>query len=264
MTPYQATDEALSYTDDYGAWFNKGGIGGTIQNPLLRLNEDGSIVSRDGSFVIHPDGTGHFASGRFKWGKDTIELRDVTIRWEDLDEEAQELLKPRSVSLTGGTAFHFKDELSGACEPENIPLVATEYNFEPESRQWEYLAVDGIWKDAGCNAAVFEMTPPFHGWEGRDVLTLRYTATYRNEKSVRPIPFSNFTTDLPPILFMWSLKTARHSATESSRRYSVPGCTGAVKRLHRSFPTAISAGYGRAAIRRVTGYGTPHRVTAGR
>lgn len=25
--PYQATDEALSYTDDYGAWFNKGGIG---------------------------------------------------------------------------------------------------------------------------------------------------------------------------------------------------------------------------------------------
>ena len=24
----------------------------------------------------------HFASGRFKWGKDTIELRDVTIRWE--------------------------------------------------------------------------------------------------------------------------------------------------------------------------------------
>lgn len=71
---------------------------GTIQNPLLRLNEDGSIVSRDGSFVIHPDGTGHFASGRFKWGKDTIELRDVTIRWEDLDEEAQELLKPRSVS----------------------------------------------------------------------------------------------------------------------------------------------------------------------
>ena len=182
VTPYQATDEALSYTDDYGAWFNKGGIGGTIQNPLLRLNEDGSIASRNGSFVINPDGTGHFASGRFKWGKDTIELRDVAIRWEDLDEEAQELLKPRSVSLTGGTAFHFTDGLSGACEPENIPLVATEYNFEPESRQWEYLAADGIWKDAGCNAAVFEMTPPFHGWEGRDVLTLRYTATYRNEK----------------------------------------------------------------------------------
>ena len=65
-TPYQATDGVLSYTEDYGAWFSKGGIGGTIQNPLLRLGEDGSITSRDGSFVINPDGTGHFASGRFK------------------------------------------------------------------------------------------------------------------------------------------------------------------------------------------------------
>ena len=161
-TPYQATDGTLNYTEEYGAWFNRGGVGGTMQNPLLRFNEDGSISSRDGSFVINQDGTGHFASGRFKWSKDTIELREVTIRWEDLDEEAQELLKPRSVSLTGGTAFHFKDELSGACEPENIPLVATEYNFEPESRQWEYLAVDGIWKDAGCNAAVFETVSYTH------------------------------------------------------------------------------------------------------
>ena len=103
----------MSYTEDYGAWCSKGGIGGTIQNPLLRLGEDGSITSRDGSFVINPDGTGLFASGRFKWSKDTIELRDVNIRWEDFDEEAQEQLKPRSVSLTGGTAFHFTDELSG-------------------------------------------------------------------------------------------------------------------------------------------------------
>ncbi|MDC1998214.1 hypothetical protein [Bacteroides uniformis] len=181
-TPYQATDEVLSYTEDYGAWFSKGGIGGTIQHPLLRLNEDGSIASRDGSFVINPDGTGHFASGRFKWTKDTIELRDVTIRWEDLDEEMKEQIKPRSVSLTGGTAFRFTDELSGTCEPERIPLVATEYNFEPEGRLWEYLASDGAWKDAGCNGAVFEMTPSFHGWEGRDVLTLRYSAIFHDEK----------------------------------------------------------------------------------
>lgn len=180
-TPYQATDGVLSYTNGYGAWFNKGGIGGTIQNPLLKLNEDGSIASQNDSFVINPDGTGHFASGRFKWSKDTIELRDVTIRWKDLDEEAQEQLKPRSVSLTGGTAFHFADDLSGTSDPEHIPLVATEYNFNPESRLWEYLASDGRWKDADCNAAVFEMTPSFHGWEGRDVITLRYTAVFQNE-----------------------------------------------------------------------------------
>lgn len=176
-TPYQATDATLNYTEDYGAWFNKGGVGGTIQNPLLRLNDDGSISSRDGSFVINSDGTGHFASGRFKWTKDTIELREVTIRWEDLDEDAQEQLKPRSVSLTGGTTFHYANSLSDEYEPLSITIVATEYNFEAQSRLWEYLAADGIWKDAGNRSSLFELTAGFHGWEGRDVLTLRYTAT---------------------------------------------------------------------------------------
>ena len=172
--------------------------------------------------------------------------------------------KPRSVSLTGGTAFHFKDELSGACEPENIPLVATEYNFEPEVGSGEYLAVDGIWKDAGCNAAVFEMTPPFHGWEGRDVLTLRYTATYRNEKISATHTFFKLYDGSPSYTVYVESEngtTFRNGIVSTVLR---AGCTGAVKRLHRSFPTAISAGYGRAAIRRVTGYGTPHRVTAGR
>lgn len=90
----QPTDGTLSVVEDYGAWFSKGGIGGTIQNPLLKLNENGSISSRDNSFVINPDGTGHFASGRFKWTKDTIILQDVTIRWEDLDEGVKENLYP--------------------------------------------------------------------------------------------------------------------------------------------------------------------------
>ncbi len=181
-TPYQATDEVLSYTEDYGAWFSKGGIGGTIQHPLLRLNEDGSISSRDNSFVINPDGTGHFAGGRFRWSQDAIELRDVMIRWEDLDEEAQKELKPRSVSLTGGTAFHFADELTAVAEPAAIDIVATEYNFEPARRYWEYQAADGMWKEAGCNGPLFHLTPDFHGWEGRGALTLRYTATSGGEE----------------------------------------------------------------------------------
>lgn len=175
-TPYQATDGTLSYTEDYGAWFNKGGIGGTIQNPLLRLNEDGSIASRDGSFVINPDGTGHFASGRFKWTKDTIELRDVTIRWEDFDEEAKEQLTPRSVSLTGGTTFRFADKWDTSGEPDRIDIVATEYNFTGERRVWEYLASDGSWRDAGGHGTLFALWADFHGWEERDVLTLRFTS----------------------------------------------------------------------------------------
>lgn len=181
-TPYQATDGTLNYTEEYGAWFNRGGVGGTMQNPLLRFNDDGSISSRDGSFVINQDGTGHFASGRFKWSKDTIELRDVTIRWEDLDEEAQEQLKPRSVSLTGGTTFHYANALTGECEPQSISIIATEYNFEPETRRWEYLAADGAWRDANNNSSLFELLANYHGWEGRDVLTLRYTATLNGEE----------------------------------------------------------------------------------
>lgn len=90
ISQYQPTDGQLSYTEDYGAWFNRGGIGGTIQNPLLRLEPDGSIHSRDGSFVINADGTGHFADGKFRWTKDDIELRDITLRWADLDEQGKE------------------------------------------------------------------------------------------------------------------------------------------------------------------------------
>ncbi len=106
---YQPTDGTLAYTEDYGAWFNKGGIGGTIQNPLLKLNENGSISSRDRSFVINPDGTGHFASGRFTWTKDTITLQDVTIRWEDLSEEAQENLSPVRLDIVSRSGLVVKN-----------------------------------------------------------------------------------------------------------------------------------------------------------
>jgi hypothetical protein len=106
---YQPTDGTLAYVEDYGAWFSKGGIGGTIQNPLLRLNNDGSISSRDNSFVINPDGTGYFASGRFKWTKDTITLQDVTIRWEDLSNETREQAYPVLVDIVSNSGFTVKN-----------------------------------------------------------------------------------------------------------------------------------------------------------
>lgn len=96
VSQYQPTDGVLDYTEDYGAWFSKGGIGGTIQHPLLKLNEDGSVSSRDGSFVINQDGTGHFAGGRFRWTKDNIELSDMAIRWGDMDDETKENLISQS------------------------------------------------------------------------------------------------------------------------------------------------------------------------
>lgn len=119
---YQPTDEHLSYVEDYGAWFNKGGIGGTIQNPLLRLNEDGSISSRNGSFIIKPDGTGHFAGGKFKWTLDDIELTDITIRWGELDDEA-------------------KNQILSQAKPSNIRAfvssnLSTTQIYDKETRTW--------------------------------------------------------------------------------------------------------------------------------
>ena len=176
-TLYQATDGVLDDTEEYGAWFCRGGVGGTIQHPLLRLNEDGSISSADGSFVINRDGTGYFSGGRFRWDKDSITLQEVTIRWEDLDETTQQQMKPRFVTIEGGTVFHFPDELLGSlCDPAEILLTGTTHNFEPSSCLWEYLADDGQWKNAGGNTNSYVLTPDFHGWEGRDVLTLRLSA----------------------------------------------------------------------------------------
>lgn len=179
ISPYQATDEILSYTEDYGAWFCKGGVGGTIQHPLLRLNEDGSISSCDGSFVINRDGTGHFAGGRFKWTTNTIELQDVTIRWEDLENVIPDNLKPCYVGLDGESIFHYTEDLDEhVCEPASITLLGTEYNFEGTDRYWEYLSSDGQWLSAECHERSFTLLPDFEGWEGRNLLSLRYTAVF--------------------------------------------------------------------------------------
>lgn len=174
-TLYQPTDDTLNETDEYGAWFCRGGVGGTIQHPLLRLEPDGSIRAGNDSFVINPDGSGYFSGGRFRWNKDSIILQDVTIRWEDLDEEMQEQMRPRLVTVEGGTVFHYPDAVSdNLCDPTKILLTGTAQNLTADSCRWEYLAADGGWKDTGGNSSVYTLTPDFPGWEGRNVLTLRF------------------------------------------------------------------------------------------
>ncbi len=94
---YQATDSVLNETDAYGAWFSRGGIGGTIQNPLLRLLPDGSISSNNGSFVINRDGSGHFSGGAITWDEKEVILKEnVILKWDNLDKETQENLKGES------------------------------------------------------------------------------------------------------------------------------------------------------------------------
>lgn len=179
-TLYQATDGTLDDTDEYGAWFCRGGVGGTIQNPLLHLNTDGSIAAGNKSFVINPDGTGYFAGGRFKWTEDTITLQDVTIRWEDFDTQTQEKLRPKSVSISGTNTFHYADTLDkSTIQPEKIELIATENNFISQANKWQYLSIDNTWKDI-ATGNTYLLIPSFHGWEERNVLTLQYKAFWND------------------------------------------------------------------------------------
>lgn len=55
-TIYQETDDQLSNDSGYAFWASLGGIGGTIQNPLLKLYADGSIGSRGDGFKISANG----------------------------------------------------------------------------------------------------------------------------------------------------------------------------------------------------------------
>ena len=73
-TLYQPTDSELNYSGGYGAWFIRGGIGGTIQNPLLKLNDDGSIESKGSGFKINSDGTGHLAGGAITFTEDRVNV----------------------------------------------------------------------------------------------------------------------------------------------------------------------------------------------
>lgn len=183
-TLYQATDGTLTDTDEFGAWFCRGGIGGTIQNPLLRLNEDGSIEAGNKSFVINPDGTGYLANGRFSWTEDTITLQDITIRWEDFDENTQKKLLPKSVSIDGPDIFHYVDTLDQTdVQPDKIELIATEHNFSSTSSKWQYLSIDNLWKDISTGST-YVVTPSLHVWEGQDILTLRYKALWEETEFI--------------------------------------------------------------------------------
>ncbi len=84
-------------------------------------------------------------------------------------------MKPRFVTVEGGTVFHYNDAVSGnLCDPTEILLTGTTQNLTADSCRWEYLAADGGWKDSGGNQPVYTLMPDFPGWEGRNVLTLRF------------------------------------------------------------------------------------------
>ena len=174
VTQYQPTDGKLSDdTQSYGMWACRGGFGGTIQNPLLKMNSDGSISSRNDSFVINNDGTGYFSGGKFRWTKDDIILQDVTIRWEDLDPGIQDQLTARSVSIEGDTVFLYNGSTP---DKKYVTLRGIENNLQPIERKWQCQSDNGTWKDLGyLNSLTFEADN--HVWEDRKSVVIKYIVT---------------------------------------------------------------------------------------
>ena len=183
VTQYQATDSVLDVTDDYGAWFSRGGIGGTIQNPLLKLNYDGngSIGTRTNSFVLRVDGSGYLANNNIRWNSDGDVTfgENVTLDWDNLSSDAQLEIKGRTIKISGNdTMVVIKGGNNGfdAYTPETLPLVANCFNFTPDEAvfQWQYKDSNGEWADiSGATSHTYTVTPLSPLWNSNDVIELR-------------------------------------------------------------------------------------------
>ena len=186
VTQYQPTDEVVKFSEDYGAWFSRGGIGGTIQNPLLQLNFDGagSIGTRTKSFLLRVDGSGYLANMNIEWdsdGKVTFG-ENVTLNWSNLDSTVRKEISSKSIKINGADTFTMMgDESSSATEfyPKTITLNIEEENITSTSsqRQWYYLK-DNEWvKIKSANAKQYVVYPDSSMWNDGSVLTLKCTVT---------------------------------------------------------------------------------------
>lgn len=186
VTQYQPTDEVVKFSEDYGAWFSRGGIGGTIQNPLLQLNFDGagSIGTRTKSFLLRVDGSGYLANMNIEWdsdGKVTFG-ENVTLNWSNLDSTVRKEISSKSIKINGADTFTMMgDESSSATEfyPKTITLNIEEENITSTSsqRQWYYLK-DNEWvKIKSANAKQYVVYPDSSMWNDGSVLTLKCAVT---------------------------------------------------------------------------------------
>jgi hypothetical protein len=189
-TQYQPTDAVLNFTEDYGAWFNRGGIGGTIQNPLLQLNYDGdgSIGTKTGSLLLKTDGSGYFANQNIKWNKvgDVTFGKNVTMSWDNLDNSVKEEIKSKSIRIVGEDIFTLLGDLTGAdptTNPADITLTLEEENIASTSSQRQWYYKDGYdWiKFDGANAKTLTIFPFADYWNNANSLTVKCEVSYLNE-----------------------------------------------------------------------------------
>lgn len=175
VTQYQATDETLNPTTDYGAWFSRGGIGGTMQNPLLQLNfkddegNEGGIGTRSKSFLLRQDGSGYLAKKNIVWDKNgKVTFNDgVTLNWDNLSDDAKNEMTSRYCRIIGEDVFTIVSSGGDvSVNPSTITLTLDEIGFSSTAsqRQWVYMK-DGEWcviKDA--NAKVLVIAPDSELW----------------------------------------------------------------------------------------------------
>lgn len=186
VSQYQPTDDTLNYTDEYGAWFSRGGIGGTIQNPLLQLNldGDGSIGTRTKSFLLRTDGSGYFANMNIQWdsnGRVTFG-DDVTLNWNNLGQSVQQQLVSKSVKIIGSDTFTLMGDESSAStqfSPQAIELTMIEENISSTSsqRKWYYLN-DKTWTVFSKQTAkTLTILPDAVYWNDQGSLTVKCEVT---------------------------------------------------------------------------------------
>lgn len=185
-TQYQPTDNILDYSEDYGAWFNRGGIGGTIQNPLLQLNYDGegSIGTRTKSFLLRIDGSGYIANENIKWdknGKVTFGS-DVTLNWDNISESVQKELVSKSIKIVGADTFIVAGNPSDGIaiySPITIDLSLEEENIQSTSsqRQWYYLSGEEYIALEGENGLTFSLSPDGNYWTDDNILIIKCVVT---------------------------------------------------------------------------------------
>ena len=175
VTQYQATDDTLNQTTEYGAWFNRGGIGGTMQNPLLQLNfkdeegNEGGIGTRSKSFLLRQDGSGYIAKKNIVWDKDgKVTFNDgVTLNWDNFSEDAQSEMKNRYCRITGEDTFTVIGyDADAPTSPVSITLTIEEVGFTStsEQRQWMYKNGSDWYIIKGANAKTLVITPDSELW----------------------------------------------------------------------------------------------------
>ena len=185
VTQYQPTDSVLNYTEDYGAWFSRGGIGGTIQNPLLKLNYDGNggIKARNNAFVLNNDGSGHLANAQISWdseGNVTFGNR-VILSWDNLDDDVQDNLYNKSIHILGGDTFTLVGDLSGSTvfSPDEIELTISETNMTSTSsqRKWYYRSGSNWVEIANQNGLTLTVEPDDSIWNNSTTLVIKAEVT---------------------------------------------------------------------------------------